>query len=191
MKRGKPLKRRSGLKTRKRLEADPEKVREFLRRGRELERSGFKRARSGFRRASSAEGPLTPREWWLAVFEASGGRCVMTGTRARDADDPRFHAHHPLAKRILRERGLLGHVWDPRNALWLRADVHAAHEQPGVRDSRVPAEKLGAGVWAFCSELDALEGSAWATELVLRAHPPAGSSRDLSRGATDGEGQAG
>lgn len=33
MKRGKPLQRRSGLKTRKRLEADPEKVREFLRRG--------------------------------------------------------------------------------------------------------------------------------------------------------------
>lgn len=174
------MKRGKGLKRKTELRADVEKVREFMQRGRQpLERSELKKRGGGTRRASAAEGPLSPVEWRRAVFEASGGRCVISGSKARNADDRRFDAHHPLAKRVLRERGLLGYVFDSRNGLWVRADVHAAHERPGVRDGRIPAEALPASVWAFCSELDALAGTQWATDTVLRAHPPAGSSRTL------------
>lgn len=165
MKRGKPLKRR------RRLKADPETVREFMQRGRqELERAELKSRP----KRRPREGPLTPAQWRQAAFEASEGRCIISGARAFNADDRRFHSHHILAKRDLRARKLHGWVWDPRNALWLRRDVHAQHEL-AVR--RVPAMFLPASVWDFCDELDALEGSRWATELVLRAHPPAGHSR--------------
>lgn len=182
MKRGEPLKRSKPLR------ADVAKVREFLQRGRgSLERSGDRpRARTGFRKATAAEGPLTPAQWRQAAHDASGGRCSISGTRALNADDRRFDAHHPLSKRVLRERRLLGYVWDPRNSLWLRGDVHAAHEFPGVRDTRIPAERLRPSVWEFCAELDALEGTQWATQLVLRAHPPAGFSRISQRRMDDG-----
>lgn len=171
MKRGEPLKRRKRLEQRTHLKADVEKVREFLRRAKPLERGG------GMRRASAAEGPLTPAQWRRAVHDASGGRCIITGALARSVDDRRFDPHHVLAKRLLRDRGLLDHVWDSRNGVWISRQVHAEHESPGVRDTRIPAEKLPPYVWQFCAELDLLDGSGWATAAVLRAHPPTGSSR--------------
>lgn len=185
MKRGGPL-RRSELKRGRELRADAEKVREFLRRGRgSLERAPLKRT-GGMRRASRAEGPLTPAGWRQAVHDASEGRCLMTGTRSRDVDDPRFHPHHCLAKRELRARGLLGYVWDARNGIWVSADVHERHENAS---KRIPAERLPRSVWEFCSELDALDGTAWATALVLRVHPPAGLSGISHEEDQDGEGR--
>lgn len=168
----KPLKRGSKrLERRTELRADVDRVREFLRRAKPLERTG------GMRRATAAEGPLTPSAWRQAVHDASGGRCIITGALARNAEDRRFDPHHVLPKRMLRDRGLLDRVNDPRNGIWLRRDVHAAHESPGVRDTRIPAERLPARVWQFCAELDVLDGTGWATAAVLRAHPPTGSSR--------------
>lgn len=178
--------KRSRLNRSKRLGADPEKVREFLKRGRQLERAALNRA-GGMRRSSSKEGPLTPAAWRERVFELSEGLCVMTGARASHVEDRRFHAHHPVPKRTLRDRGLFGWVWDSRNGLWLRSDAHERHESASVR---VPAEKLPASVWEFCAALDALEGTEWATMLVLRAHPPAGRSRvSHEEDVSDGEGK--
>jgi hypothetical protein len=177
MKRGKPLERKTGLK------ADPEKTRAFIERG----RGALQRTGSGMRRVTAGEGPLTPAEWRAAVFAAAHGRCIISGTRARDLDDPRFQAHHILPKRVLRVRGLLSYVWDARNGLWLRADVHAAHEAPGVNDGRIPAYRLPTCVWEFCDELDALAGTHWATDLVLRAHPAAGHGGTQEEAVRDGE----
>lgn len=181
VKRGKPPQRKRPLK------ADVEKVREFLQRGRQpLERSGLRRSKSGFRSPDAREGPLTPAAWRQAVHDASEGRCVITRSRALNADDRRFEAHHPLAKRELRSRGLHGYVWDARNGVWLRGDVHRGHEDAF---ERVPAEKLPASVWEFCAELDALAGSGWATAWVLRYHPAAGNSGISHEEDHDGEGR--
>jgi hypothetical protein len=167
MKRGGPLRRGRGLERRSELRVDPDKVRAFVDRGRQE----LSRARAGFRRYSEAEGPLTPREWQERVFYASGGMCIVTGARARDVDDPRFEAHHVVPKRILRERGLQAYVWDQRNGVWLTKRSHARQESAF---ERLPAQRLPLAVWAFCRELDRLEGTEWATALVQRAHPPAG-----------------
>lgn len=174
MKRGKPLKRKTELKRgEKRLDADPEKVREFLRRG---QASGARSLREsavrGARRVNALraeEGPLDPKTWRLQVSARCGMRCMVSRARADDPFDPRFDAHHPLPKRELRARGLYGRVWDPRNGILLAAQVHQRHEN-GFK--RVPLDVLPASVWEFCAELDRLEGTRWATDLVARTHPP-------------------
>lgn len=180
MKRGGPLRRVTPLR------GDPAKVREFGQRGRgRLERVALARTQ-GFRRASSAEGPLTPAQWRKQVFDLSGGVCQISGARARDVDDPSFQAHHILPKRVLRERQWHGLVWDPRNALWLSADAHERLEHRAVSLS---AQRLPVGVWAFLRELDALEGTEWATVRVLRDYPPAGCSRISQQEVCDGSGR--
>jgi hypothetical protein len=158
LKRSGELKRTGGLK-RSELGRKAEVVRQELKRTGELVRKQTRRPK---------EGPLSPAEWRRAVFDASGGRCIITGARARDAEDRRFHAHHLVPKRELRARRLYGRVWDPRNGVWLRREVHMRHEDA---IERVPAAALPASVWQFCAELDALEGTEWATRMVLRAHP--------------------
>lgn len=160
MQRRKGLGRSGGLERRE-LKADVEKVREFMRRG----RGGLSR-KSKPRR--EPEGPLTPAEWRLAAFVASGGRCMITGAKAANVEDRHFHAHHVLPKRVLRARGLLDRVWDPRNAVWLRSDVH----MPGfAREPELPQERIPPYVWEFARELDSLEGTLWATELIKRLYP--------------------
>jgi hypothetical protein len=161
------VKRRKPLKRGRPLRGDPEKVREFLQRGRkaELKRSKLK-ARP--KREAPVEGPLTPEEWRRAVFVASGGRCVISGSVARDAEDRGFQAHHALPARELRARGLRDRVWDSRNGVWLARRVHERHESAV---ERVPRSALPASVWEFCRELDRLDGTEWATQLVLRLHP--------------------
>lgn len=147
---------------------------EFKRHG-ELARSELKRRR----KPRPPEGPLSPAEWRKQVFllarsdprDPSGGWCVITRSRARDADDRRFHAHHPLPKSELRKRGYFNRVYDARNGLWCARRVHLRHEYPFDDESRIPRSALPASVWVFCSELDDLEGTQWATELVFRLHP--------------------
>jgi len=162
---------RGSLSAEKPLTASVEKVREFMQRGREAGAQSL-RASSRRRPKRPLEGPLTPEEWIVAVAKASDLRCKITNTRARDAFDPRFHGHHPLPKRELRARGLHAHVWDPRNGVWVLARLHEQHEAPGVRpEHRIARQVLPASVWEFCAELDAIDGTHWATELVRRLHP--------------------
>lgn len=164
--------KRSRLKRTSELKPDPEKVREFLRRG---QVAGAKSLRASAQRAARAgrpaEGPLDPATWRENVFAASAGRCIITGARARDADDRRFHCHHPLPKGVLRARGLHGHVWDDRNGVLVTRAVHERHEHGAGDEHRIPRERLPAGVWAFAQELDELDGTSWATSLVERLHP--------------------
>lgn len=173
------------MKRRKPLRADPEKVREFLRRGRGgLERTEFKRdpakALAAKRAVRAAEGPLSPAEWREQVYELSGRTCVVSGSRANDAADPRFHAHHCVSADALRQRGLHAYVWDARNGVLVTAEVHMAHEHQGG-EKRIPRSKLPASVWEFARELDRLAGTGWATAHVKREHPPAGISRATTR----------
>lgn len=163
LKSGKPLERGKPLRP------DPAKVQAFLRK-----HGGIKRKPAP---ARPVEGPLSPAEWRKRVFDASGGRCIITGARARDVEDRRFHAHHVLSKRELRARRLHRYVWDARNGVVLRADVHERHENAF---ERVPHTALPGAVWEFCAELDALDGTSWATSLVLRLHPVRG-ARERSR----------
>lgn len=180
MKRGKPLR------------ADPAKVREFLARGRgalsryePLKRSGALKRSSAKRRIAEHEGPLTPAEWRRQVYELSGRKCIVSQTPSHDPYDRRFHAHHPLDKSTLRDRGLHAYVWDPRNGVLVLATVHMQHEY----DGSIARELLPARVWEFCAELDALDQTEWATARVERLHPPAGSSRIASPRRTDGKQQ--
>jgi len=101
---------------------------------------------------------------------------MITGARARDADDPRFDAHHPLPKRELRARGLFAHVWDPRNGIWITSRVHERHENAV---ERIGWPWLPTAVWLFAAEMDALAGTLWATALVRRLHPVAGDRGEL------------
>lgn len=176
------LKRKTGLKAdpekqrefeqrgRGKLEADAERTKEFVRRGRAagartLRESAIEGRRE---RAKIVEGPLDPATWRKCVHDASAGRCIISGARAYGPDDRSFDAHHPLPKRELRLRGLFQCVWDPRNGVWLAERVHERHEGGSAR---IPRERLPASVWAFCAELDTLDGSQWATALVERLHP--------------------
>lgn len=170
------------MKRSKRLKADPEKVRQFLARGRgSLERSSsLKNPGKPFsakRKVGPREGPLDPASWRREVFRASGGTCIVTGTRALDADDPRFHAHHAIAAQQLRKRGLHGRVWDRRNGLWVAEGPHMAHEHTGG-SHRIPRDLLPTAVWEFARELDAIAGTEWATAHLERTYPAAGPSRD-------------
>lgn len=170
------------MERKKPLRADPEKVRAFVQRGRAggLERSPIKRrsatASVAKREVAVLEGPLDPAVWQRRVFAASGGACVVSGARAHDADDPRFHAHHPLAQDALRKRALYGWLWDERNGILVAEAIHMAHEHKGG-EARISREVLPACVWEFCAELDAIAGTHWATENVRRKHPAAGTSR--------------
>jgi hypothetical protein len=169
------------MKRSKPLRADPEKTRAFLKRGRsELNRAGIKartaKGSAAKSRVKALEGPLDPATWRGKVFAASGGTCVVSGARATDADDPRFHAHHPVTQDALRKRGLYGWLWDARNGMLVAEQVHMAHEHTGG-EQRIAREFVPASVWEFCADLDALAGTSWATEHVRRKHPPAGRSR--------------
>jgi hypothetical protein len=164
---------------------DPAKLREWEQRSRtslarnpdkQLERHAPLRPISERQRAKKklqreTEGPLTPREWRIEVAKRAGLRCMVTSppVEAKHPLDPRFHAHHPLEKGELRARGLYAHVWDPRNGCFVLALVHMAHR--GVNSVPIPRSALPDSVWEFCAEMDALEGTGWATSKVEAAHP--------------------
>lgn len=166
--------KRSGIRRKSELRADPGKAREFVQRGREAAaRSLAASARAGAKKKAArreAEGPLSPGEWRAAVFESSGRRCIVTGTRAADVEDRRFHCHHVVPKDELRARGLGAHVWDPRNGVLVTERVHMLHEHAGG-PHRISGARLPAAVWAFAQEMDATDGTSWATALVERLHP--------------------
>jgi hypothetical protein len=147
--------KRTPIQRHRPLRADPEKVREFLRRGREN------------RRRRTIEGPLTAAEWRAATYAAAAGRCIVTGARARNVDDRAFHAHHGLPASALRSHGHFDRVFDSRNGLWIARDVHLR----GIgRHPDIPRVALPGLLWEFAAELDAREGTQWATYLLRRIY---------------------
>jgi hypothetical protein len=175
--------KRSGFKRKagaKGLRPDPEKVREFIRRGRQpLERGeGLSRrpkpgARpvpprspldSGERPQRPPEGPLKPGVWRKRVWVLDDGRCRMCGKGLpSEGDSWVWHAHHAIEKQELRRRGLYHLVWDPSNGVLLCARCHRQHT---AALPRVPGEKLPQRVRSFAERL-----GDWAEYALERAHP--------------------
>lgn len=169
MKRGKPLKRKTGLR------ADPEKVREFKARAAPLKRGSKGLARgeglargkrppkgsnSSDRRKTAPAGPLSPLEWRRTVWELDGGRCVMCGTAVpRDADRWTWQAHHPIEKQKLPPE----RKYDPRNGV---VTCRRCHERHTSWTEVIPGSRLPARCYAFARELGDRGLS-----LVNRAHP--------------------
>lgn len=184
------------MKRKKPLKADPEKVREFLNRG----RGSLSRASAGLKRSTGpkrgkgppnpsrppegAEGVLRDRVW-----ELDSGRCVGCGKRVGRHAGPRvWAAHHCLAKQTLRKRAstiVLGRQEFPARYGDLRAEAdRLAEEWISDPDNcvllctkchmnhesggphRVPAEKLPARVGDFAYRL-----GPWAEDLLHRSHP--------------------
>lgn len=158
------------------LGRDPVKFAEFVRRGRGAPAVRSQGRVNGAAR-SRREGPLSPEEWRRAVALAADLRCIVTGARAYGPFDPAFDAHHALPKRELRARGLHMHVYDARNGVFVAQEVHADHEYGAGDDARIARGLLPPAVWSFCAEMDRLGQGEWATVMVERQHPPAGSRR--------------
>lgn len=147
------------------LRADPEKVREWLRKSRKPLARKTRLAPLGRRaarlRASEPDiGPLAPLEWRRAVYAACGGRCVMTG-RLLSAwgDSWSWHAHHCVPKHKLPP----DRRYDPRNGVLL---ARTAHEDHTSRKRTVPLDRLPASVLEFAVEL-----GDWAVLALEREHP--------------------
>lgn len=190
--------KRTELKRKTRLVADPEKTAAFLQRAREaglsrdpikmeeFRRRGRRATRKDTRNIHEAaiarqEGPLLPETWRRQVAQRAELRCTVTGAVARDEFDPRFDAHHALPKRELRARGLHAHVYDPRNGVFVLRTVHQDHEASPGDDARIPRGRLPASVWDFCREMDKLGEGEWATAMVERAHPVGGRGQQRQR----------
>lgn len=175
------LKRKKGLEPGKPLGADPEKVREFIQRGRatSLSRSdALRQGRTAPKASRGSDRPVAPREdqvapwrWRCTVLLLDHGLCVMCGAGPFFADQDRWtwQAHHPVHKQILPEE----RKWDPRNGVVLCRRCHERHE---TWTARIPREKLPARCMEFATELGAAVVS-----VLERAHPTDG-------GSTDGEG---
>jgi hypothetical protein len=157
------------------------KARAPLKRTTELARTEMKRvasplARKPFRRRKPPprppEGPMTPQEWKLVTFTRQGFRCAITNKPlSLERDD----AHHLVRKSELRKRGHFDRVWDPRNSLGVRAEVHERHTTGAKRITR---DKLPQRAWDFARELDEREGTQWATAHIEREHPQPKGGRD-------------
>jgi hypothetical protein len=112
------------------------------------------------------EGPLTPAEWARLTYERQRetprgpSLCAVTREPLSFRHD---HCHHPLEKRLLRARGLHAHVWDERNAIFVKASIHEGHTS---KMQPIPREALPASVWEFAREI-----GPWATARVEADHP--------------------
>jgi len=99
------------------------------------------------------EGPLSPLEWKTAVFEGQRPRagaaslCAVSGAPLSFQHDD---AHHVLDKRLLRARGLLHLVWDPRNGMFITAAVHGGHTS---RMAPITRDKIPEAAWQFAREV--------------------------------------
>lgn len=113
------------------------------------------------------EGPLTPAEWKRRVFDRQRPRpdgpalCAVTGEPLDFVHDD---AHHPLEKRLLRDRGLYDRVWDERNGMAVKRRVHEGQTN-GMR--RIPREAVPQSAWEFAREV-----GPWAVARVEADHPP-------------------
>lgn len=163
MKRSGPPERRKGL------DADPEKVREFVQRGRQSSRlsraTGPKRGKTPRKgsRASTGRtlGPLDPDRWRRAIWELCEGCCAGCGVYVPWRVTRPINFHHPIPKaKLPPERR-----FDPRNGVVVCADCHANQE---VASHRIPGENLPESVFNFAREL-----GSWAVSVLDALHPKA------------------
>lgn len=170
------LKRKKGLDPGKGLEADPEKLRAFMQRGRA---TGLTRSDALGRATRRLKGPKPsdrPRmsqpdlaaawRWRVMVLLLDRGLCVNCGAGPFFADQDRWiwQAHHPVHKQILPE----ARRWDERNGVVLCRRCHERHES---WTERIPLSKLPARCMEFAVELGASTVS-----VLERAHPTDGGS---------------
>lgn len=128
------------------------------------------------------EGPLSPLEWRLTVWDLDRGRCVQCGQAVRRLGDSwEWQAHHVVPKQRLRREGLHARVWDAANGVVLCRRCHERHEL-AVR--RVSPKNLPGRCRDFAASL-----GTWGSDLVDRLH----SAGDLAArnsgdddGSTDG-----
>lgn len=118
----------------------------------------------GQRKPRPPEGPLSPEEWRREVWRLAGGRSIVSAASTTNPLDRSFHAHHPVPKSVLRDRGLYHLVWDPRNGVFATRREHLQHE---ARAEVIPYERLPARCREFAEEL-----GPWAVARLLRNHPP-------------------
>ena len=182
MKRTGPPKRKKGLN------ADPEKVKAFVDRGRQAlgRSSGALRRSEGLKRGKPRENPSRPptgAEGVLrdAVWELDGGRCCGCRTRVpRHADRRVWQAHHGIPKQRLKayareyarkERLARGTattvaaalIGSPDSCMLLCTECHELHEG-GSR--RVPFRKVPDRVKRFAVDL-----GPWAEDVLVLRHP--------------------
>lgn len=159
MKRGGPLKRSKGLDRKGAPKPDPEKVREFLQRGRgQLDRAGQGLRKT--RRKRPPEGPLDPATWAKTVRATSANRSILPPhTRVTSRDFP----HHVIPKQELRRRGLFDRVWDPRNGVAVTLGEHDEHERA---HRRIPRRCLPESVFEFAREC-----GPWALDYIDKTYP--------------------
>lgn len=92
-------------------------------------------ARRAAERAS--EGPLTPREWEIAVRRLDRGLCIVEGVVVPDVS---YSYHHVIAKQRLRRDKRFDIVYDPRNGVTVSYGVHSAWEDrhEGIVQAALP-----------------------------------------------------
>lgn len=162
------MKRGPGPQRRTPLRADADKLRAFVQRGR-VPISRHQMRAAPWRKPNELEpSPAAMALWRKVVCALDGERCIITGLVSAGHEDRGFHAHHVVPSRTLRARGLHAYRCDPRLGVWLSADAHERHEDAS---RRVPWTALPARVWNIARELDELDGTSWATDLILRLHP--------------------
>lgn len=140
------------------------------------DREQDRRARVGGRNVSAPiqsrpkerprEGPLTPLAWKRKVFDQQRESCygpALCAVTGEPLDFVRDDAHHVLDKRLLRARGLYALVWDARNGMFIKADVHLGQTN-GLR--RITRDKIPAAAWAFVREI-----GEWAVQRLEEDYP--------------------
>jgi hypothetical protein len=112
------------------------------------------------------EGPLTPSEWRRRVWDRQREKpglpalCAVTGEPLSwNADE----VHHPLDKRLLRAKGLSHRIWDERNGMAVKRQVHLDHTS---RMRPIPRRFVPASAFEFAREI-----GLWAIARLNEDHP--------------------
>jgi hypothetical protein len=159
--------KRTALKKRKNpMRPNPEHVRAWLAKSRAERPLGQgpreRPPRQGFRRHEPVSTVVL-----AAVITRDGSGCLLCPAAAQ-------HPHHVLPRRRWPQ-----HNQEPRNVILLCAGCHAAHEHPGVNDTRIQWMTLPLEVrlWLMAQAVDDGEAAAF-IERAYQYNPGPGTGRD-------------
>lgn len=135
----------------------------------QLARVGGRNISAGLKQGSAPprhRGPLSDADWRRTAFESQRetprgpSLCAVTDKPLNfDWDD----SHHVLEKRLLHAKGLDHIANDPRNAMFVKATVHAGHTA-GLR--RITRDKIREETWAYAREI-----GSWAVQRLEEDYP--------------------